>query len=160
MISSGSNAFRNYVFFRLPLTSRLFRWWWVKNNGGPRIEGLSLPDAGEIKRAVSVPVLCTGGFQTASVIRRAIEQGYCDAVSIARPVGQMVGEEAGQDAPDPVRHAVVGVGADRAVLEVLLDVGVDLRHVARQVGHQDQAADGGDDDQDADDGDRLTIRRG
>jgi 2,4-dienoyl-CoA reductase (NADPH2) len=86
MISSGSNAFRNYVFFRLPLTSQLFRWWWVKNNGGPRTEGLNLPDAREIKRAVSVPVLCTGGFQTASVIRRAIEQGYCDGVSIARPL--------------------------------------------------------------------------
>jgi 2,4-dienoyl-CoA reductase-like NADH-dependent reductase (Old Yellow Enzyme family) len=33
-----------------------------------------------------VPVICTGGFQTASVIRRAIQQGDCDAVSIARPL--------------------------------------------------------------------------
>ena len=30
--------------------------------------------------------ICTGGFQTASVIRDAIERGDCDAVSIARPL--------------------------------------------------------------------------
>jgi 2,4-dienoyl-CoA reductase (NADPH2) len=33
---------------------------------------------------VSIPVLCTGGFQTASVIRTAIESGQCDGVTIAR----------------------------------------------------------------------------
>ena len=51
-----------------------------------QIEGLSLPDARAIKQAVSVPVLCTGGFQTASVIRGAISRGDCDAVSMARPL--------------------------------------------------------------------------
>jgi 2,4-dienoyl-CoA reductase-like NADH-dependent reductase (Old Yellow Enzyme family) len=35
---------------------------------------------------VSIPVLCTGGFQTASVIAGAIERGDCDAVTIARPL--------------------------------------------------------------------------
>ncbi|MGI9082257.1 MAG: NADH:flavin oxidoreductase, partial [Thermoleophilaceae bacterium] len=30
--------------------------------------------------------LCTGGFQTASAIRRAIEEESCDAVTIARPL--------------------------------------------------------------------------
>jgi 2,4-dienoyl-CoA reductase (NADPH2) len=35
---------------------------------------------------VNVPVICTGGFQTASVIARAIESGDCDAVSAARPL--------------------------------------------------------------------------
>ena len=39
-----------------------------------------------IKQAVTVPVICTGGFQTASVIRQAIERGDCDAVSAARPL--------------------------------------------------------------------------
>jgi 2,4-dienoyl-CoA reductase-like NADH-dependent reductase (Old Yellow Enzyme family) len=33
-----------------------------------------------------VPIICTGGFQTASVIRKAITDGDCDAVSIARPL--------------------------------------------------------------------------
>jgi len=31
-------------------------------------------------------VICTGGFQTASVIASAIERGDCDAVSAARPL--------------------------------------------------------------------------
>ena len=33
-----------------------------------------------------MPVICTGGFQTASVIRKAIADGECDAVSMARPL--------------------------------------------------------------------------
>ena len=33
-----------------------------------------------------MPVICTGGFQTASVIDGAIERGDCDAVSMARPL--------------------------------------------------------------------------
>ena len=51
-----------------------------------KIEGANLPDARAIKQAVTVPVICTGGFQTASVIRDAIERGDCDAVSAARPL--------------------------------------------------------------------------
>ena len=39
-----------------------------------------------IKAVVGVPVLCTGGFQTAEVIREAIRQQFCDAVTIARPL--------------------------------------------------------------------------
>ena len=50
------------------------------------IEGLNLPDARRVKEAVSVPVICTGGFQTASFITAALERGDCDAVSIARPL--------------------------------------------------------------------------
>jgi tRNA-dihydrouridine synthase len=37
-----------------------------------------------VKQAVGLPVLCTGGFQTASVIRQALTSGDCDGVSIAR----------------------------------------------------------------------------
>jgi 2,4-dienoyl-CoA reductase (NADPH2) len=85
MISSGRNTLRNELIFLTWPFSQLFRLWWVKNRG-KRIEGLSLPDAREIKRAVNVPVICTGGFQTASVIRRAIHSGYCDGVSMARPL--------------------------------------------------------------------------
>ena len=39
-----------------------------------------------VKQAVSIPVVCTGGFQTASVIAAAIERGDCDGVTIARPL--------------------------------------------------------------------------
>ena len=67
--------------------AQLFRKQWL-DAGVPadQIEGLNLPDARAIKQAVTVPVICTGGFQTASVIRDAITRGDCDAVSIARPL--------------------------------------------------------------------------
>jgi 2,4-dienoyl-CoA reductase (NADPH2) len=85
MIASGTGALRNYVIFRTPGLRRVFRWAWTRTvPRADRIEGLNLVAARAIKRAVGVPVICTGGFQTASVIRRAIEDGSCDAVSGAR----------------------------------------------------------------------------
>lgn len=85
MISSGNNTFRNYVLFRTGPAAKLFQHRWEKATGD-QIEGINLPDARAIKQKVSVPVICTGGFQTASVIRKAIADGACDAVSIARPL--------------------------------------------------------------------------
>jgi 2,4-dienoyl-CoA reductase-like NADH-dependent reductase (Old Yellow Enzyme family) len=87
LASSGTNTFRNLLLFHNKLTAELFRKQW--NDAGvakDEIEGLTLPDARVIKQAVSVPVICTGGFQTASVIRKAIADGDCDAVSMARPL--------------------------------------------------------------------------
>jgi 2,4-dienoyl-CoA reductase (NADPH2) len=85
MISSGDLAFRNYLLFRsLPGYARRQ---WV--DAGPRpenIEGANLPDARRVKAAVGIPVICTGGFQTASVIAGALRRGDCDAVSAARPL--------------------------------------------------------------------------
>jgi 2,4-dienoyl-CoA reductase (NADPH2) len=85
LASSGTNTFRNLLLFHNKLTGELFRKQWL-DAGVPKdqIEGLSLPDARVIKQAVNVPVICTGGFQTASVIRKAIADGDCDAVSMAR----------------------------------------------------------------------------
>jgi 2,4-dienoyl-CoA reductase-like NADH-dependent reductase (Old Yellow Enzyme family) len=85
MISSGTKTFRNFVLFRAWPTKQIFRRRWERATGDV-IEGINLPDARAIKRAVGIPVLCTGGFQTASVIRRAINDGDCDAVTIARPL--------------------------------------------------------------------------
>ena len=87
LASSGDHTFRNFLFFRGGLTGQFFRKAWL-DAGVPadQIEGLNLPDAHAIKQAVPVPVLCTGGFQTASIIRQAIDRGDCDAVSIARPL--------------------------------------------------------------------------
>lgn len=85
MISSGDLTFRNFLLFRtIPDLAR--RQW---NDAAPKpdeIEGANLPDARRVKAAVNVPVICTGGFQTASVIAAAIQRGDCDAVSIARPL--------------------------------------------------------------------------
>jgi 2,4-dienoyl-CoA reductase-like NADH-dependent reductase (Old Yellow Enzyme family) len=84
MISSGSTAFRNYVLYRLPLINKLMQRRWSRPVD--RVEGMNLPEARAVKRTVSIPVLCTGGFQTASVVRRALADGDCDAVTIARPL--------------------------------------------------------------------------
>jgi 2,4-dienoyl-CoA reductase-like NADH-dependent reductase (Old Yellow Enzyme family) len=84
MISSGRHAFRNYLLYRLPLVNRLMQRRWERPPDG--VEGTNLPASRAVKRAVSVPVLCTGGFQTASVVREAISAGACDAVTIARPL--------------------------------------------------------------------------
>lgn len=84
MISSGIHAFRNYILFRLWPINRIMRSRWERPLDG--VEGALLPDAAAIKQAVSIPVLCTGGFQTASVIGRALRDGACDAVTIARPL--------------------------------------------------------------------------
>jgi 2,4-dienoyl-CoA reductase (NADPH2) len=85
MISSGDRAFRTYLLFRS--VPRLARRQWQDAAPKPdEIEGALLQDARAIKAAVSVPVICTGGFQTGSVIAGAIKRGDCDAVSIARPL--------------------------------------------------------------------------
>jgi 2,4-dienoyl-CoA reductase-like NADH-dependent reductase (Old Yellow Enzyme family) len=87
LASSGAHTFRNLLLLHSSLGGRLFRQQWLDAGVPPdQIEGLTLSDARQIKQAVNVPVLCTGGFQTASVIRAAILRGDCDAVSIARPL--------------------------------------------------------------------------
>jgi 2,4-dienoyl-CoA reductase (NADPH2) len=85
MISAGEAAFRTYRLFRsFPDLAR--RQW---NDAAPppdKIEGANLSNARQVKQAVSVPVICTGGFQTASVIAAALARADCDAVSMARPL--------------------------------------------------------------------------
>jgi 2,4-dienoyl-CoA reductase (NADPH2) len=76
---------RNFLTLRNDFTGAIFRKAWLDARGDT-IEGISLPDSAAIKRAVSIPVICTGGFQTASIIRDALVRGDCDAVSIARPL--------------------------------------------------------------------------
>ncbi len=85
MISSGRKTFRNFLLLKNDLTGKLFRDRWVQQRGDV-IEGINLADAAAIKAAVSIPVICTGGFQTASVIEDAIATSKCDAVSMARPL--------------------------------------------------------------------------
>ena len=83
MLSSGARTHRNHWIFRRWPFRNLFHWRWTRAHGG-HIEGINLRDSAAIKGAVNVPVICTGGFQTASVIRESIASGQCDAVSIAR----------------------------------------------------------------------------
>ena len=110
LVASGTHGTRNLLFFQNKLTGELFRKAWL-DAGVPkdRIEGVSLPDAAAIKKAVAVPVLCTGGFQTASVIRKAITDGQVDGVTMARTLvanNDLVRHfEAGRDqAPEPCTY--------------------------------------------------------
>jgi 2,4-dienoyl-CoA reductase (NADPH2) len=48
------------------------------------VEGVGLDEARAIRAAVRVPVISTGGYQTASFVRAAITSGGCDGVAIAR----------------------------------------------------------------------------
>jgi 2,4-dienoyl-CoA reductase (NADPH2) len=85
MLSSGVYTFQRYLFFRYRLLRPLLRLFWERRKLASW-EGVNIEAAREIRRHVKVPVICTGGFQTASFIRKAIEDGACDAVSIARPL--------------------------------------------------------------------------
>jgi 2,4-dienoyl-CoA reductase (NADPH2) len=86
MISSGERGFLNFLLFRGRSAAIARRQWNRAAGDRDAIEGALRPDARAIKAAVTIPVICTGGFQTASVIRDAIDTGDCDAVSIARPL--------------------------------------------------------------------------
>jgi 2,4-dienoyl-CoA reductase (NADPH2) len=83
LVASGTKTLRNYIFFKGRLSSTFFRKRWQKE-AGKVFEGVNLADAAAIRKAVAIPVICTGGFQTASFIRKIITEGSCDAVSIAR----------------------------------------------------------------------------
>jgi 2,4-dienoyl-CoA reductase-like NADH-dependent reductase (Old Yellow Enzyme family) len=95
MIDSGIYCFRNYLLVRYRALRPLMGFLWARTQDFLRpdgsgdidkIEGLNLPDAKAIKQAVSIPVLCAGGFQRAHRIAAALRDGACDAVSIARPL--------------------------------------------------------------------------
>jgi 2,4-dienoyl-CoA reductase-like NADH-dependent reductase (Old Yellow Enzyme family) len=85
MLSSGVRTHLNYFVFRHRLLASAFAWLW-KFRRGPIIEGINAEFARAVKRHVNVPVLCTGGFQHADVIAKAINDGFCDAVTMARPL--------------------------------------------------------------------------
>ncbi|MBD2593631.1 NADH:flavin oxidoreductase [Nostoc spongiaeforme FACHB-130] len=104
MLSSGNQTIRNYILFRYKLLRPIFKFLWnrVKKQIPPPVftgdyvaddemrkllaenQGRNLLSSQAIKQAVNIPVLCTGGFQQGSFIRKAIEEGYCDGVTIAR----------------------------------------------------------------------------
>lgn len=103
MVSSGSKVMNELLLLRNPITSQLFRERWIRQRG-KIIEGISVADAAAIKQAVSIPVMVSGGFQTASFIRRVIQEGLADAVTIARSLianPDLVKQfAAGKDRPD------------------------------------------------------------
>ena len=85
MRSSGVLGPLNYSVFRSRWLGPLFRRYWAWRRG-PVIEGINAAYAREIKKFAHIPVICTGGFQHASIIAGLIRGRWCDAVSIARPL--------------------------------------------------------------------------
>jgi len=83
IISEGNRTFRTFLLVRFWPTRQVMKLLWNRSRGQV-VEGLNAGFSKEIKKHVSIPVICTGGFQNASAIRRFIDDGYCDAVAIAR----------------------------------------------------------------------------
>ena len=95
ILASGQHTLRNYLLMRYPWLRWLVRLSWgrtqhfLDRNGDAipvLVEGINAPAAAQIKKHVRIPIICTGGFQTADGILRVLQNGSCDAVSIARPL--------------------------------------------------------------------------
>jgi 2,4-dienoyl-CoA reductase (NADPH2) len=103
MIASGRWTFRNFVMFRYRPSRWVARRLWLRTVPASP-EGVNVRAAAAVKRRVSIPVIVTGGFQTASVVRRLIADGAIDGVSIARSLlanPDLVHQwESGRDRPD------------------------------------------------------------
>ena len=71
MICSGVYGVPQFPAVPLPVLRPIFRWIWFRMKKGMPIEGVSIEEARAIKAAVKIPVLNTGGYQTASSCARA-----------------------------------------------------------------------------------------
>jgi 2,4-dienoyl-CoA reductase-like NADH-dependent reductase (Old Yellow Enzyme family) len=84
MLSSGIHTLRNYFLFRYRFLRPIFGLLWNRMKWGKPVEGVGANEARAIKQNVNIPVISTGGYQTASVIVDGIKHGTFDAVAIAR----------------------------------------------------------------------------
>jgi 2,4-dienoyl-CoA reductase-like NADH-dependent reductase (Old Yellow Enzyme family) len=86
MASSGVRGYMNYTLFHFKVLRPLFLYFWNRTKKDHPIEAVSSEYCHEVKKQIKVPVLNTGGYQDARVIRKVISEGYTDAVSMARPL--------------------------------------------------------------------------
>ena len=86
MISSGVRGYLNYTLFHFKVLRPIFLYLWNRTKKDRPIEGVCREESKAIKAAVSIPVINTGGYQDAALIRQSITEGYCDGVTIARPL--------------------------------------------------------------------------
>jgi 2,4-dienoyl-CoA reductase-like NADH-dependent reductase (Old Yellow Enzyme family) len=88
----GTRAPLVFLLLQFAPFRRLIEWNWGRRmpfkRGGDllpdKIEGMNQDDAAKVKQASGLPVICVGGWQTASRIREGLSAGRCDVVSIAR----------------------------------------------------------------------------
>ncbi len=109
MLSSGTRTLRNYFLFRYRLLRPIFYWVWFRQKWGKPVEGVGAEAARAIKKAVSIPVISTGGWQHASLISKHLDRGDFDAVSMVRALvanhDLLDHWRAGRDAPPlPCTH--------------------------------------------------------
>lgn len=109
MLSGGTRTLRNYFLFRYRVLRPIFYWIWFRQKWGKPVEGVGADSARAIKQAVNIPVICTGGWQTGSLIDGHIRRGDFDAVSIARALvanhDLLASWRLGRDLPDrPCTH--------------------------------------------------------
>ena len=119
MLSSGLYTFRNYLLVALGAAAAGLPLPLEPHRRGLRARGLNARRRrARSSERVSIPVICTGGFQTASVIREAIERGRAATrVTIARPLianNDLVQHfAAGQDRPERPVHLLQQLPAER-----------------------------------------------
>jgi len=112
MFYEGDRAQQNFYLMQAAPARRLFERSWLQRMPFYRdgqllpekIEGMNEGDAAQIKVASGLPVICVGGWQTASRMREALGAGHCDVVSIARGLlanpDMVQSFAAGKNAPD------------------------------------------------------------
>jgi 2,4-dienoyl-CoA reductase-like NADH-dependent reductase (Old Yellow Enzyme family) len=86
MLSSGARGYLNYTMFHFRTLRGIIFYFWNRAKRNRPVEGVCIDEARAVKKAVTVPVLCTGGFQSGKLIRQVLSDGSVDAVSIARPL--------------------------------------------------------------------------
>ena len=86
MVSSGVRGYMNYTLFHFKVLRPIFLYLWNRTKKKHPIEAVSSEYCREVKKVVKVPVINTGGYQDARVIRKVITEGWTDAVSMARPL--------------------------------------------------------------------------
>ena len=86
MVSSGIRGYLNYTLFHFKALRPIFLYLWNRSKKERPVEGVCADEAREVKKAVNIPVLNTGGYQDARLIRKVITEGYADGVTIARPL--------------------------------------------------------------------------
>ena len=86
MSSSGVRGFFNYTLFHYKMLRPIFLALWNRTKKDRPIEGVCAEECKEIKKHVTVPVINTGGYQSGALIRKVISEGYCDGVTMARPL--------------------------------------------------------------------------
>ena len=109
MLSGGTRTLRNYFLFRYRVLRPIFYWIWFRQKWGKPVEGVGADSAREIKQAVKIPVISTGGWQTGSLVNAHLQRQDFDAVSIARALlanhDLLASWQMGRDLPDrPCTH--------------------------------------------------------